>query len=629
LRHRDLQIFAFVLVVAVFSPPIWGELITIDDYDMINWMQTTNLTLKELFLPSGTGGYYRPLIGVSYLFDKHVWALDTRLMHLDNIFFHLLNVFLVFCLTHQLLADEYKKIPWIPLTAALLFGLHPMTTESVNWISGRSDVMSCTFVLLSALFIVRFRTTRRTSWLVCAAVVLVAGVLVKETALAFILGGAFIVTAPGDADQHNGGEITRELLVFLAFALTGAVALLVTYNIGTFFAVGLAYLAYSYVAGRNRAARPRKGPFIIAILAALSAAGSFFAVRSLVYSKEMGSLSRTLKLIGDDLNYACQTFLGASGFYVKKFFFPLPLNFAIREIDPFYNLAGVVVFFGCLYLIGRGTSAAVFFLAGICMFLPVLPLSLGTITWTAYAERYIYISTAFWTIAVTLALVPYVSSRRAFVRAAVLLVCFCAAISFQRSITWKTNLALFQDTVSKSPTFKSIRVDYMLALMAAGDLEGAKEQYRIASSIPSVGYLEALDINFASIAVSEGKFDQAVEIYEKVIRKTKGKSITAYSCYATFLQTRVAEALLLNDRNSAISLGKRLVECNEALFSKSKDPHILYRTGQLVLALGDRTNAGNFFSRAAELFPAESEYSAYSLKLSASLDAKRNRQDRV
>lgn len=631
LKSRNHPVFVVLLVFAIFTPAIFGELITVDDLDMYNWLSSSELTFRDLFFPKEVGGYYRPLIGVSYMLDKYVWFLDTRLMHFDNILFHIFNTLLVYILGYLLLRPDERPHSLGPVIAALLFGVHPLTSESVNWISGRTDVMACTSVLLCTLCLILFRERKSRKYLFLSFFALLPGILVKETALAFIVGGAFLITA-ADHDDCLDDNYLLDAKVCTFFACVTATALLLTYNVWVVMASGGGYLLLGIFTDRFRGQRPRYVLLLAAAIASVGAVVAFFVVRRIVFVSSIGSLPRTLKLIVEDLNYALQTFVGAAGFYVKKFYMPLPLNFAIREIDPVYNVFGVLLFFFCLYLIRRGNVASTLFLAGVCMFLPALPLSLGTITWTAYAERYVYISTAFWALASVLVAVQISKKWRVTASAAVisfLIIASLAVVSFQRSITWKTNLALFRDTVSKSPTFKIIRVDYMLALMAAGDLEGAKEQYRIASSIPSVGYLEALDINYASILAAEGRFDQAAETYERVIRKTRGRLATAHECYVSFLHTRFVDALSRSDGYAAHTIGKRIIMCNEELFALKKNPHILYRTGQFALALGDRASAEEWFRRAAKAFPPENEYSRYASRLSARLEAERSRQDKA
>jgi hypothetical protein len=628
---KRILIVAFLVIVA-FYPSLFAELITVDDLDMYKWLSASEPSLKDLIFPQVTAGtYYRPLLGVSYLFDKYVWLLDTRLMHVDNILFHLANALLLYYLTYLLLPREEQKESLLPLVVALLFGLHPLTVESVAWISGRTDIMAGTFVLLSAIFLIRFRGTGKLGNLVLALAALIPGLLIKETPLAFLLGAIFIISArkaetpdmcPPTSTQDGG------MIRCIVSGAVAAVLMIVSYSVWAVFFCAIAYLSYEAFRDR-KAGKPFNGRSVLMIcIGTVLPIGLFFLIRSLVFTSSISSVGRTINLIVNDLNYACQMFFGAAGFYLRKFFVPFPLNFAIREIDPMYNAVGVVVFFLCLYAIRRRSINSALFLAGVCLFLPALPLSLGTITWTSYAERYVYMSMAFWVLPMALWVGRTVSAaghRGAARVCAALLILFMAVCTFQRSMLWRTNLGLMRDSVTKSPGFKLIRVDYMIALMGHGDLEAAKEQYRIAQTIPSVGYMESLDLNMAAIHVLEGRLDEAEKLYRKALKKTAGKSAVAYGAYISYLKDRFADARKRNE-GSDLPAGMKLADAMEKLYRLNKDPMLLYNTGQLLLSLGDCSAAARSFAESRSAFQNQSSYSRISARLADDLVAGRCRR---
>ena len=608
-------------VFALFSPVIFGELITVDDLDVHAWIVESDLSPKGFFLPGGgKGAYYRPFIGLSYLVDKYVWLHDTRFMHLDNILFHVANVFLIYWLT-SLLVPSRKSGNFLPLTAALVFGVHPITTESVNWLSGRTDVIACTFVLLSTISLVKFKESRSPVHLLACMVMLLCGVLTKESSLGFVIGALFIFLAtpteePTDVVAGNRRSLRRELQVLALMAVLSVMVLIVSYQVWPVFLLGILYVvAMEYADARESGSVMMKlqGFRILLIsTAAVAMAGALFAVmRRMVFTSSISSISQTITLIFQDLNYACQVFLGAAGFYVKKFFLPLPLNFAIREIDPFYNLLGVLVFFVCLFLIRRKTIPAAMFLSGVCMFILALPFALGTIAWTSYAERYMYMSTAFWTVtlAVLAAGLPQMTGGKYVAWVTAVLVLLMAGITFQRNLTWRSNLALYEDTVKKSPTFKTVRAEYMVALMGRGRYADAKEQYRIYQSIPSIGYNEAVDLNMAALLAVEGRNNEAVSLYENIIRKTKGESAVAYGKFAEYLQGRLIDSKSMEMNNS---YAIRLIDCYEKLFQLKKDPAILYTMGQVALAAGQKEKALLAFRRAERAFPSGNQFKKFS-----------------
>jgi tetratricopeptide (TPR) repeat protein len=85
-------------------------------------------------------------------------AASTLSYHLTNVFLHAFNAFLVFCLCERLFTSHVVERTRALLAAALatlLFLLHPLQTESVAYVAGRSEVLSATFVLLAWLVYVR------------------------------------------------------------------------------------------------------------------------------------------------------------------------------------------------------------------------------------------------------------------------------------------------------------------------------------------------------------------------------------------------------------------------------------------------------------------------------------------
>ncbi len=90
--------------------------------------------------------YYRPVVTLSYAADYAAWGLAPAGFHATNVAFHLLNVALLFAVARRAGAS-----PLAASLAAALWGLAPRLTESVTWISGRTDVLSATPVLLALL----------------------------------------------------------------------------------------------------------------------------------------------------------------------------------------------------------------------------------------------------------------------------------------------------------------------------------------------------------------------------------------------------------------------------------------------------------------------------------------------
>lgn len=618
-----------LLCVAVFSiyyVSMFSEISLLDDRDAVLALaKIEHIDLKSIFLPnSAKGEYYRPLIGIFYAIDRFAWDLDPLVMHLENILFHLLNVLLFFLVSQELLKKFGEKTRYLPLLSSLLFSLHPMVTESVNWISGRTDLLAGMFILFATWLLIRFREDRPWWYWPAICLSVLCGMLAKETALAFFLAAFFLFRMKSDGSgtmRCNDGQSPWRgiaLLTALFYAAAVLVALF-TYN---YFLVFLIIAGYGAALYYWEIGTPRRDYVKIWIGMAVSICvpvALFFIIRRFVYTSDVASIPQTITLILSDPAYAIKMFTGACAFYVKEFLFPFPLNLAIREIDPLYELPGIMILLFVMLsvrLAGRCSSLA---LGGLCMVAPVLPLSLGTVAWTAYAERYVYLALPFWLLAVSIAW-SRIATERLRIRlagtifASMLLIVW-GRWTFERNVTWQTNLALFADTVRKSPNFKVARGLYMLALYEDGRYDEALEQYRIASTLPSLKYDEKFDILYALIQMRKGHPEEARITFEKVLRKKETVSVLE-NMIRLLKATR--SSLPAHDP-ARLETDALINQYYERLYDKTGDARYLYYVGQDYLNNGKRAEAKICFTRAAEKLPESSEFKRFARNLAMKL----------
>ena len=113
--------------------------------------------LSEVLKPSTVDGYYQPLTMISLMFDYWLGARPDNLMpvHRTAIIFHIINTALVIILIYLLFG-----VPWTAASVGLLFGLHPMTVETIAWIGERKTLLATFFALWSLIFYVRFARGR-------------------------------------------------------------------------------------------------------------------------------------------------------------------------------------------------------------------------------------------------------------------------------------------------------------------------------------------------------------------------------------------------------------------------------------------------------------------------------------
>lgn len=165
----------------------------------------------------------RPLLKLSYALNFSIDASPTG-FRIVNILIHALNAMLVGLLlrTRGLRAGLTEAAATqSALFAALLFALHPVQTEAVTYISGRSSSLAACFCLLSLYCWVRSEDGQRVcAWLVACCICFGLAVATKETAL--ILPLALLLYS---ADRPRAQTLKRLAPVFLLMAAMLVVAL--------------------------------------------------------------------------------------------------------------------------------------------------------------------------------------------------------------------------------------------------------------------------------------------------------------------------------------------------------------------------------------------------------------------
>lgn len=96
------------------------------------------------------GRYYRPVVSATYAIDFSNWKLDPYGFHLTNVIIHIIACLLLFKIFSTLFW-RYKYRNLFSLLATLIFAVHPIHTEAVSWVSGRTDSLVTLFFFASFL----------------------------------------------------------------------------------------------------------------------------------------------------------------------------------------------------------------------------------------------------------------------------------------------------------------------------------------------------------------------------------------------------------------------------------------------------------------------------------------------
>jgi len=132
----------------------------------------------------------RPLLMASYWISKRLSPDDTWWFHFMNVLIHLVSTGLVFLIVRRLLhfvrdIAKHAGTDLLAAIAAALFLLHPLQTEAVAYLSGRSEAQSVMFAL-GAFTVFLYRREMAATWATAAAVLLLFGaaLLSKEQTIA-------------------------------------------------------------------------------------------------------------------------------------------------------------------------------------------------------------------------------------------------------------------------------------------------------------------------------------------------------------------------------------------------------------------------------------------------------------
>ncbi len=176
-RRTPWLLSALVLLTLLAYLPALGFPFQFDDYNVI--VDNPAVHSLQAWWRSMPG--IRPLLKLSYALN---WTLAPSpvAFRLVNVSLHAINALLVWQIL-ALLAQRLALPAALPWLAAALFALHPIQTEAVTYICGRSVSLMACFYLLAVLAWLHAQASQRTwlRWL--AALAFVGALLTRETAL--------------------------------------------------------------------------------------------------------------------------------------------------------------------------------------------------------------------------------------------------------------------------------------------------------------------------------------------------------------------------------------------------------------------------------------------------------------
>ncbi len=198
-----------------------------DDYTYI----LHNLQLRDLWPPSYLAGNTRPLLFLTLALNRALSGTAIWSFHAFNLAIHIASTLLLYGLVRRSLllprlAPEFAKHSHLyAFTAALFWGLHPLTTMAVTYIWQRGESLCALFYLLSLYAVVRSINAARTpAWQAVAVIACVAGMCTKEVMVSAPLTALLydLVLVSGSFSAFRRSRLRLHLMLMAAWLVFGA-----------------------------------------------------------------------------------------------------------------------------------------------------------------------------------------------------------------------------------------------------------------------------------------------------------------------------------------------------------------------------------------------------------------------
>jgi tetratricopeptide (TPR) repeat protein len=474
----------------VYAPALHGPFLFDDTYLPMNVPSWMNSPLSNWI--SGV----RPLLMLSYWTNYQSAGSDTAQYHAWNVFFHFLNVTLVYFVVRKLL--QFAAAPPIfALFAAGLFLLHPLQTEAVSYIAGRSDSLSTVFFLAAfALFL--YRRSQAITWPVAAGILVLFGaaMLTKENTV--VLPALLLLTDYFWNPGFSFEGIRRNWRLYAPMAVGGVIGL-----IGVF-----------------------------RILGGADSAG--FQTKFFTWYEYLFTQFRVFFT------------------YLRLFIFPIgqtvdydiPVSHSLLDHGAIFGLVGILVLIGAaVYFHRRYPLAAYGFLIFAIILAPtssIIPIK------DPISERRIYLPMIGLLLIAIDAIRRLKIGRQALAASLGAVLLLAGIATYQRNIVWSGAVPLWEDAVKKSPRKARAHFQLAYAYYTENRCQEADQGYQKVAELEKPDYRLLLDWALADNCLNRHeaalqKFQQAAalektaHVYTQIamMHAKMGKTEEAFQALAT------------------------------------------------------------------------------------------------
>ncbi len=500
-----------------------------------------NESIRSFDLPQIWSSFRTRFIpGLTFAANYAVGGLDPRGYHLVNVLIHLLNALLVWGLAKELIkiADNYHLIgekfsDLMPFLTALIFLVHPVQTEAVNFVTQRYVLLAALFYLTTLLLYVKARVEKSRFFYAGAIITCVLAMFCKEISftlpfMIFLVEFFFF--------RATEGMIRKRMVALAPFFVT-------------LFIIPVTLLStHVDMPGTTRIAYLERGADNSLKVDITKAASEFS--RKEYFLTELNVLRTYMRLlvlpVNQNLDY---------DYPIYKSFKPFKIYFSLFLFGFFFYLAYR------LFNTHRVASfAIVWFFLLLSVESTIIPIA------HVIAEYRLYIAVVGFAFLLVLLCAHIAKDRHGFILSMFFIIAVFSLAAHLRNTVWLSRTSLWEDTVRKSPYKPRPNVNLGKLYTRQGRLDEAEKLFltAIQRGPQDARHSEAFT-NLGVVYVKKGEVAKAIEMQEKAIALNPNDFISyfnlgiAYSRLADFDKEieYYKKALVLNPKAADViySLG--------------------------------------------------------------------------
>jgi Tfp pilus assembly protein PilF len=570
-RLATQELLALLIVIAglPYLNSLWNSFVQDDNRQILANPYLRNFShLREIFATNvwsyvgaqGMTNYYRPLMTLGYLICYQLFGPMAYGFHLANLVLNAAVVCMVFLVTEC--AFRNRTLGFV---AAVIFALHPVHSESVDWIAAVTDLQLTFFYLLAFWFFLRVVPTSAGGASVSPAV---AGASRSSTGE----GRACPERSEGIPARRQAGRLRhvgwRGIAAQLGMVFCFALALLAKEPAAT-----LPFLATFYEHflrdDRERTTLTQKLSRYLSLWL-VDAAYLLFRIHI------FGGLAPVLQLPQISRREAFYSSFALIAQYVWKIVWPLNLcgfytfHKSLFLFDP-RSVAGLVLLGLCLWVFVYSWKRERLVSFGLLWFsLNLAPVLNGR--WlgaNVFTERYLYLPSlgfcwiaawggqAIWT-----RLAEQRAARKVYAVASIIIAALCVVRIVTRNRVWRDDATFYQHTLAQQPDAVALRINLGAVYWNSGSPDQAEAEWRAALRRAPDHWL--ILNNLGLVAARKKLYDEAIEDFQRSIRLRPNYADSHMNLGRTYSVTGAsdnAEAQL----RAAVALAPLYVQARNAL----------------------------------------------------------------